>query len=75
MKRFEYDITKHTAEDLGRIVYFCSDSGECSADDVTDQEVDALKRIFNERGGQGWELIRLTTGKEGLMAFWKRGIE
>jgi hypothetical protein len=31
-----------------------------------------LKSVLNERGEQGWELVQLSFGKDGIMAFWKR---
>lgn len=75
MQRFEYEITKHTVEEFQKVIYFCSASGECSLDEVSDKEIDSLKRMFNSRGSQGWELIQLSSGPEGMLAFWKRAIE
>lgn len=57
MKRFEYDITKHTGDYLKQIVYFCNSDGECSSDTVPDKDINALKLLINERGSSGWELI------------------
>jgi hypothetical protein len=75
MKRYEYDITKHSEGEFEKIIYFCSATGECSLDDVSDSAIESLKRMFNYRGDQGWELIQFSSGKEGLLAFWKRKIE
>jgi hypothetical protein len=30
--------------------------------------------LLNERGGEGWELIQLLFGKDGVMACWKRRV-
>jgi len=35
-------------------------------------QTEILGEMLNERGKQGWELVQISFGKEGLMAFWKR---
>ena len=75
MTIFEYEITKHPAESFENIVYFCTESGECSLDQVSTDQTEILSGILNERGRQGWELLQIAFGKEGLMAFWKREAE
>jgi len=75
MKRFEYDVTKHSEDEFEKIIYFCSPSGECGLDEVPDRETESLKRMFDRRGEQGWELIQFSSGKQGLLAFWKREVE
>ncbi len=75
MNRFEYKISKHDEQELEKVVYFCSTSGECTLDDVTETGTEALKRIFNSQGEQGWELVQFSAGSEGLIAFWKRLIK
>jgi hypothetical protein len=34
-----------------------------------------LSQILNERGNHGWELIQVSFGKDGMMAFWKRKVK
>ena len=72
MKGFEYEITRHPAEDFNRLVYFCTAEGDCNIDQVPGQETQVLKDILNSMGNQGWELAQISFGKEGLIAFWKR---
>ncbi len=72
MKRFEYDISKHTLNNVDELVYFCSDSSECGLQDVGGEQTEALGEVLNERGGEGWELVQLAFGKDGIIAFWKR---
>ncbi|MGD9819332.1 MAG: hypothetical protein AB7V04_11620 [Desulfomonilaceae bacterium] len=74
MNRYEYKITTHSSESFKKIVYFCTDRGDCSVDEVPAEEPGALVSILNERGAAGWELIQIMFGKEGVMAFWKRRI-
>ena len=72
MKRFEYEISKHSSEKLAELVYFCSDQGDCSLNRIPADQTEILNQVLNERGGQGWELVQLVFGKEGVVAFWKR---
>lgn len=72
MEKFEYEITKHPAETFKRLVYFCSDKGDCGLQEVPADEPQVLVDIMNERGLDGWELVQLLFGKDGVMAFWKR---
>jgi len=76
MKRFEYEITRHPADTLKQMVYFCTETGEeCTLDEVPGEETKKLSQILNERGNQGWELIQVSFGKNGMMAFWKRKVK
>jgi len=75
MKSFEYEITKHPAEAFKQIIYFCTETGQCSLDEVPGDQTETLAKILNEKGKQGWELVQISFGKEGLMAFWKRTIK
>ena len=70
--KYEYDITRHPAEAFNALTFYCSESGECSIDDVPHEQTDVLRKILNERGWDGWELIQVAFGKDGLIAFWKR---
>lgn len=74
MTHFEYDITQHSADTFDNIIYFCSESGQCSIDEVSKDETRVLKDILNRRGRDGWELVQISYGKDGMMAFWKRPI-
>ena len=71
---FEYDITKHPADDFEHLVYYCTDKGECDLKDLQSDSLDVLKVALNDRGSQGWELVQLIFGKDGVVAFWKRSL-
>ena len=75
MKRFEYEITQHSAEAFNKVVYFCSEAGQCSIDEVSRDQTRVLRDILNNMGSEGWELIQVSFGKDGLMAYWKRSIK
>ena len=74
MKRFEYEITKLPADDLTHIVYFCTDEGECNLDQIPSDQTNILVDLFNKRGSEGWELVQLVFGKDGMIIIWKREI-
>ena len=75
MTRFEYEITKHPADTFDKVVYFCSEAGQCGLDEVSHDETRTLVSILNEHGQNGWELIQVSFGQDGFMAFWKRKIK
>jgi hypothetical protein len=72
--RFEYEITTHPAEELTKLVYFCSDEGECALNDLPPDQLRLLVKLLNRRGDEGWELIEMFFGKDGIVAFWKRAL-
>jgi hypothetical protein len=74
MKKFQYEITKHPSSEFNQLVYFCTDQGECSLEQVPSSQTEILKGLLNNRGEQGWELIQLFFGKDGIVALWKKAI-
>ncbi len=74
IKKFEYDITKHPSGEFQKLAYFCTAEGECRVDQLPADQTGILKDILNEKGALGWELVQLSFGKDGLLAFWKREI-
>jgi hypothetical protein len=75
MKRFEYDITKHSADTFDKVVYFCSETGQCGLNEVSRDQTRILADILNQKGQEGWELVQVAFGQDGLMAFWKRKVK
>lgn len=72
MPQFEYEITRHSFEMLQELVYYCTEAGECSLDAVPEDQISRLKKMLNEHGGQGFELVQIAFGANGFLAFWKR---
>ena len=72
MKKYEYEITKHKAESYSQLIYFCSDTGDCKIDEVSLSQIGILNNLLNERGKQGWELVQISFGKDGMIVFWKK---
>jgi len=74
MNRFKYEITRHPASEFKQLAYFCTDQGECSLEQIPSDQTNVLKGLLNERGEQGWELVQLFFGNDGIVAFWKKAI-
>lgn len=74
MKTFEYKITKHPAETFSALVYYCTEAGECDLDQVPHDQTEILQGILNGEGSAGWELVQVSFGRDGLLAFWKKGL-
>ena len=74
MARFEYEITKYSADEFTHLVFFCTDQGQCNIDQLPSDQMSALGTKLNERGSEGWELVQLFFGEGGVVAFWKRSI-
>ena len=72
MKKYEYEITKHPAELFSELVFFCSADGKCSLDKVPHDQTTQVKEILNDKGNEGWELVSIHFGKDGMIAIWKR---
>ena len=75
MDRFEYKITKHSADTFNKIIYFCSEFGRCGINEVSKDQTRTLTDILNNYGREGWELAQISFGKDGMMAYWKRRIK
>jgi len=74
MIKFEYRITKHPADNFKHVGFFCNDQGECNLEQLPEDQLSVLGDILNEYGAQGWELVQLNFGSDGVIAFWKKEI-
>ena len=72
MKKFEYKISKHSAETFKELVYYCTESGECSLQQIPQDQTETLQNILNAEGATGWELVQVSFGGNGVIAFWKK---
>jgi hypothetical protein len=72
VKRYEYNITKHPADEFKQLVYFCTDHGKCNLEGLPSDQLTTLGDLLNEKGEQGWELVQVFLGRDGVVAFWKR---
>jgi len=74
VKKFEYDVITYSGEMFRQLVFFCSENGECGISEIPSRDTTMLQDALNKRGEQGWELIQLSFGKDGVVSFWKRSI-
>jgi hypothetical protein len=74
MKKYEYEITEHPAGEFQQLAYFCSSEGECALEQIPEVQVKKLKTILNDKGLQGWNLVQLSFGSSGVIAFWRREV-
>ena len=74
MKQFEYEITKHPADEFKHLIYFCTEKGECNIDQLPSDQIKILGERLNERGSDGWEMVQIFFGEDGVVMFWKRAI-
>lgn len=72
MKKFEYQISAHPAETFKQVAYFCSEDGKCNLEEIPGDQIQRLSEILNQRGLEGWDLVQVSFGQGGLLAFWKR---
>ncbi len=72
MELFEFEIITYPAKTFKRLVFFCSESGQCGIDEVPDSDTATLQDLLNKRGAEGWELVQLAFGTDGVISFWKR---
>lgn len=75
MRKFQHKITKHPAQSFRELVYFCSPEGRCSYQDVPADHLEQLTRMLDREGSEGWELVQLAFGRDGVAAFWKRELQ
>jgi hypothetical protein len=74
MKKTEYEITKHSAQEFSKLIYFCTEEGKCTYEQLHSDQLSVLEKLLNERGADGWELVQISFGTDGFVAFWKRDI-
>ena len=63
MERFEYKISKHSADTFDKIIYFCSEFGQCGINEVSKDQTRILTDILNNQGSEGWELVQFFSAK------------
>ena len=75
MKQFKYKITKNPTESFTELVYYCTETGECTLDGIPQNQTEALQSILNDEGENGWELVQVSFGSNGILSFWKKEIQ
>ena len=75
MKGFQYKITRHPAETFSELVYYCTEGAECSLEQIPHEQTETLQNILNTEGKAGWELVQVSFGSNGIIAFWKKELQ
>lgn len=85
MKKWEYDISFHSFEDLGiseeevdfpaEQVIACDPEGHCYFSDVMRLYIDKFMTMLNDRGSEGWELLQLEYHRGSVVCFWKHAVD
>jgi len=63
-------LTK-AVEDVPPAIY-CDDEGTCYFDEGPNPFTQAIERVLNEIGEQGWELVQLKFRPGQMICFWKQ---
>ena len=83
MKKYEYTITTHAADEiLARIsglsaeveppVVYCDAQGVCFFDDAPNPYTAAIIKILNAQGEKGWILVQIALREQDMICFWRR---
>ena len=83
MKKYEYTITTHTAEDIlarisdrmaetEQLVVYCDSQGTCFFDEAPNPYTAAIVEILNAQGEQGWVLVQVALREQDMICFWRR---
>ncbi len=74
MKSYKYEVSLHDSAQFQEVAYFCTPEGSCRPEAIPGAQLANLSGLLNERGREGWELVQLFFGKQGLALFWKKEI-
>ena len=70
--KFVYEVKKYPSDQFVRMAYFCTDKGECTLDELPTEQMSTFEELLNERGSEGWELVQIFFGSDGVITIWKR---
>ncbi len=82
MANWRYRITVHTAADVLSVLpepveqvpamIFCNDEGACYFDAGPNPLTQAMERLLDQVGEEGWELVQVTFRPDQMIGFWKQ---
>jgi len=83
MKKYEYAITTHTADEIfakipnlptaGELpVLYCDARGACFFDNAPNPYLAVIVEILNAQGEQGWILVQTVLREQDMICFWRR---
>lgn len=74
MTRYEYKVTRRSADEFSELIYFCAPDGSCGVERVPGGQIEKVSEVLNDEGRGGWDLVQIAFGKNGMIMFWKRMI-
>ena len=82
MDHWHYRITIHTPAEIEKALsesveqvppmIFCDDEGACYFDAGPNPWTQAIERVLDRVGEEGWELVQVAFRPEQMICFWKR---
>ena len=78
MARWEHKATLHNLSDMfgeGQRSIECDAKGQCLVHDLPDRSLEILKRVLDEQGETGWELVQCHYHDGELLCLWKKEAE
>ena len=84
MRRYEHTITVHGRQDiLSRAVsavtppprVYCDTEGACFFDEAPNPYLQAVIKLLDESGRDGWELVQVIPREQDLICFWRKESE
>jgi hypothetical protein len=82
MDEWRHRITIHTTADVLGVLpepvedmppaMFCDDEGVCYFDTGPNPLTQAIERLLNNVGEEGWELVQVLFRPERMICFWKQ---
>ena len=72
MKTYQYQVSIEDGSRFKDMVYFCTNTGECKAEQLPADSKSRFQEWLNQKGEEGWELVQVYFSSEGLVAIWKK---
>ncbi len=84
MNRWRHRVTIHTAADILALLpepvaevpptIFCDDEGACYFDAGPNPLTEAIGRLLDQVGEEGWELVQVTFRPDQMICWWKQPV-
>lgn len=75
MPRWAYKATVHnlatSLAEFERIIE-CDSGGQCLVHEVSQEGLDVIKKVLDEEGEKGWELVQCNYHGGDLLCLWKK---
>jgi len=75
MARWSYKASTHKLADMfseSERVIECDEKGHCLVHDLPEKNLEALEKVLNEEGNEGWELVQCHYHAGDMFCLWKK---